>query len=129
MAAVACFYKTPAQAKRIGKVVRRREIVKASDAKRLRDYYRNVSTNQKSAVGLAASILAGAMIKSAVAAFGGNFAMDRALVLSKTYFDDLETLYDSMARGKDCKYVELTYSYRQKGSNDGAYWLTSVKFL
>lgn len=129
MAAVACFYKTPAQAKRIGKVVRRRENVKASDAKKLRDYYRNVSTNQKSAIGLAASILAGAMVKSAVVGFGVDFVMDRALVLSKSYFDKLEVLYDSMARGKDCKYVELTYSYRQKGSNDGAYWLTSVKFL
>lgn len=121
-------YKTPAQAAKIGLTFPDTRSFTKAEAIKLRDYYKDLEAGRVTTTGFISlcSPLIGVKLGASVATFIGTLAGANGLM--KSYLEKVGSsvgkLVDTMA---DKQKVTFSYKYKQSGSNDGAYWLVSVK--
>ena len=118
MAAVSCIYATPIQAQKLGNTIYRTDTLTTTQAKNLRDAYREGASQQKTFISIAVGAV-GLKIAGFWTGMGFNITSNIAMSKVEVYFDQLANAYDSVATsGSYDNKVKCKYEYRRKGSND-----------
>lgn len=126
MPLVRAFYCSPVRAEELGYELEESYTLSRSEAKKLRDEYEKMEQGQAWAVSVVLGVL-GVAIKATVYAIGFAIGSATATAIASDFFQQLDNDFDEIATG-DSAFADviLTYKYKRHGSNDGAYFLSSV---
>ncbi|MCT4597059.1 MAG: hypothetical protein N4A50_04175 [Vallitalea sp.] len=123
----AVIYATPNEAEKLGYKITKSYTLSRDEAKKLRNQYEQYEAGENWTVSTVL-VLFGAAISGIWAVIGYGVGTLTAQTISGDYLENLDNDFGELAESS-CEFneVEATFSYRRHGSNDGAYFLDSIK--
>lgn len=126
---LACFYESPNRAQKKGYTITKTATVGAANATKLRNYFQNMEKFRSSFNGLVISLL-GSFISTTGKSMGYSTVTGGATMVAKSYLSNIGYQFDRIAtRGCPFSKCRLVYKYHKQDSQNGAYFLSDVKFL
>ncbi|MDD2620716.1 MAG: hypothetical protein PHC92_08635 [Syntrophomonadaceae bacterium] len=122
------FYKTPAQAAAMGTTITKTVSLTDAQALVIRDYYAALESGAAISISAMVGVFVAALTKNFKGAMSVTSSVATTIITStviNTYFGQMADKFD-MIRNDSALTFKAVYTYRQHGSNDGAYWLTNI---